>query len=685
LRHQPDRVLLLGAAAAGLIVGQQVAGKAVRDALFLSCYPARALPLVMMAAAVVSVAVALGTGRLLAARGPRRTVEALIAVNAALLLLGFLVASWSLPVAAVLVYLQIGAAGGTLTSGYWSVVNERFDPWTAKRVVGRLGLGASLGAVAGGMVAWALAGWIPLPAMLLLMAGLNVAALVFVVRFAGDAPAQRTPTGGARPSPLGGLRGMPYLRALALLVALGAATEALLDYVLKSRAAATFPGGAELLAFFAAFHTGVGLLGLAAQSLATRPALETLGLAGSVALRPLAVALASVAGVVDPRLWSAVLGRGGHDVMTSSLFRSGYELLYTPLPEAEKRAAKPLVDVAADKAGALLGGALALLAVRGLGAPERPLFLVAGALSLLALGLTARLHRGYVAALEESLRAGRVRLDLTEVVDSTTRLTLFGSRAGLGDWRPQLSTGAAASSGGAEAAAPTDLADPILERIAELRSGQTARVGRALHCGPVDPTLVPHLLPLLARGDVYLEVVRALRQVAPRTTGQLADTLLDPDADPIVRRRLPRVLKACATRRAADALVLGLEDPIPEVRSQCALALASLTARAPELRVPRETAFGAARRELARPASPGSLEHVFVLLSLVLEREPLRTASSALRGEDVALKGTALEYLENVLPVDVSRALMALVGVAPPTGRIRALQDVLSDLGRRSR
>ena len=45
-----------------------------------------------------------------------------------------------------------------------------------------------------------------------------------------------------------------------------------------------------------------------------------------------------------------------------------------------------------------------------------------------------------------------------------------------------------------------------------------------------------------------------------------------------------------------------------------------------------------------------SVEHAIVLLSLVLEREPLSLAYRALRSGDDALRGTALEYFENVLP-----------------------------------
>jgi hypothetical protein len=646
----------------------------------------------MMAASLVSVGVAFGAGRLMGARGPRQSLQALVGVNASLLLLEFLFASSAPGVAPVLLYLHITALGGTLVSGYWSLINERFDPWTARRVVGRLGLGASLGAVTGGLLAWIVAGAISIETMLLVMVAINVVLLVALVRFSGQVLAS-PPARAAGASPLRTLRAVPYLRQLSLVVLIGAATEALLDYMLKARAAASFAPGPELMAFFAAFHTGASLLTLAAQTLATRPALEALGLAGTVALRPVAVTVASVAGVIDPRLWSAILCRGGHDVLTNSLFRSGYELLYTPLPEAEKRAAKPVVDVALDKLGAMLGGAGALAAVSLLDAPERALFVVTASLSLLVLGLTGPLHRGYVAALEGSLRAGRVRLDQEDVVDSTTRLTLAETRFTMGDSGSLHGEAVAGTNGAAgPLKAPEASDDPILRQIAGLRSGQATLVRRALRQTESHAALVPHVLPLLGRNDLYLDALRALRRMAPRITGQLVDALLDPDTDATVRRRLPRVLKGTATRRAVDGLLLGLESPSFDVRSQCALALATLTARAPELRVPSETVFASARRELeSNGALPGSgatsefaaaaaLEHVFVLLSLVLEREPLRIASWVLRGEDAALKGTALEYLDNVLPSDLSMRLLASVGVARSSGRGRPRQEVVAEL-----
>lgn len=691
MKPLPDQrgVVAWGALAVAFLVAQQVTGKATRDALFLSHHPPTALPLVTIASALVAVASALEVGRLLARRAPRQVVPALIGLNAALLLGQFLLALAAPRVAAVLVYFQIAASGGTLLSGYWSVVNERFDPWTAKRVVGRLGLGASLGGVAGGVAAYALAGTLSLPLMLLLTAALSVAALVGLVLFAGHAERPEERGASAALSAFGTIRSVPYLRLIATLVALAAAAETLLDYVLKSRASASLAPGPELMAFFAAYHMGMGLLALAGQTLLTRPALLHLGLAGSVALRPLAVAAASLVAFFDLRLWSAVLGRGCHDVLSNSVFRSGYELLYTPLPAAEKRATKQVVDVAFEKLGALAGGALTLAAVSLVAAPERLFLLLAGAASVVALALTRRLHRGYVKTLEQGLRAGEVRLDPDEVVDSTTRFTLAhlahapAASGALGATQARTASGDA----------PSEPRDPLLGRIADLRSGDARRIREALHdLEALDPVLVAHLLPLVARNDVYLVVLRALRALGPRCSGQILDALLDVRTDPNVRRRLPRVLKAAPGPRALEGLLRGLDDPRPDVRASCVVALASIVGRSPELRVPRDAVFAALRRELAEPHAPGPggtrtapadlrWTQVFGLLSLVLEREPVQIAARALRGSDAVLRGTALEYLANVLPPDLRGVMLALFE-APAVGRARPREEVLTDLMR---
>jgi len=694
--------------AAGALIAQQVVGKATRDALFLSTFHVSSLPLVMIASAVASSLAVLGFSAALSRRSPAQVVPRALAVGTVLLL-----AEWGLSLlqprlAAVAVYLHMAAFGATVVSGFWSLVNERFDPYLARRVMGRIGLGASLGGVGGGLLAWSAAGVLPVPAMLAVMAGFNVVCLLALGRVgaAGPAPAglraRREDTG-----PLSGLRllrEVRYLRDLAVFVALGAATEAMLDYILNARAAASFAPGPPLLSFFALFHTAVGLLALVAQTTLSRPSLLGLGLAGTVALRPAAVVVTALVGLADPRLWTALLARGAHGVLQNSLFRSGYELLFTPLAERRKRPTKTIVDVGFDRLGTVAGGLLTLVVVFALGGrgSTRTLFALAAASALAAIAVSRRLHHGYVLALEESLRSGVVRLEVGEVRDSTTLVTL--ARTGMGLDRQALLREVAAARGVAAGdQAPAAAGDRALQAIAELRSGEPEAVRRALRRPEVgDAAVVGHLVPLLADNAVFLDVVRALRRFGPRITGQLLDGLLDSRQDTAVRRRLARVLRGSPVQRAADGLVQALADP-----RECGLTLARITEREPSLRVARADVFAAVVRELengaadwAATAEPASeedttaeeaeraqtpaergLAHVFTLLSLAVEREPMQTAYWALRGDDATLRGTALEYLENVLPDTVRRALWPQLGMHAPTlARPRPHHQIVQDL-----
>ena len=52
-----------------------------------------------------------------------------------------------------------------------------------------------------------------------------------------------------------------------------------------------------------------------------------------------------------------------------------------------------------------------------------------------------------------------------------------------------------------------------------------------------------------------------------------------------------------------------------------------------------------------------SLAHVFTLLSLVLPRQPLQIAFRSLHSDDAYLRGTALEYLDGVLPPAIRQGL----------------------------
>ncbi|HEY8234790.1 MAG TPA: hypothetical protein VIJ10_19130 [Vicinamibacteria bacterium] len=683
-----QQAALAAAVAAFLLIANQVASRAVRDALFLSAFEVRSLPLVMGAAAASALAGAELLSLALARRSPARVVPAAAALSATLVGVWWLVGLASPKAAALLVYLHVSAFGGALVSGFWSLVNERFDPHTARKVVGPIGTGATAGGMAGGAVAWASSQLVPLQAapLLLVMLGL-VAAFMLRRSSSGEHPSSRenqeqVAVSGTR---LAGsvLMRNPHLRNVALVVFLGAVTEALLDFQFKAQASELYGSGAPLLGAFAAFHTAIGLLSLVLQAALSRAALRQIGIAGTLALRPLLTGLASLAGVVAPRIESATLARGFHESLTNSLFRSAYELLYTPVPEAEKRRVKAVVDVSIDKAGALLGSALiALCLAIAPASAETLVFGGACLLSLAALALSPLLHRGYVQTLEQSLLAGRVRIDTEEALDHTTQVTL----AHTGHLERDSLLRQIAMLRGEEASLPPDaaIADrSSLDALRELRSGQPAAVRSVLRAASEPgPQLVAALLPLLANDAVMPDVVRALRRVAPRVTGQLVDALLDPAADPVVRRRVPRVLKACPTARAAFGLQLALDDPAFDVRAASAAALAAIHERSGVVRVTREEVLTRVRRELdSGETVERQIPQIYALLSLVLERGPLQIAWAAMKGDDRSLRGTALEYLANVLPEDVFKRLRSCFGAGTWTAPVpRPVAELADEL-----
>jgi hypothetical protein len=138
----------------------------------------------------------------------------------------------------------------------------------------------------------------------------------------------------------------------------------------------------------------------------------------------------------------------------------------------------------------------------------------------------------------------------------------------------------------------------------------------------------------------------------------------------VVTRRLPLALKSCPSPVARDALLTSLQSPLFELRLRCGRALIALTDERPELLVPFPGVLNLVFQEVGRDAEPHlAREHVFNLLALALEREPVRIAARSLATEDAYLRGTALEYLETVLSARMFSAMAPLLAVHGPIAR----------------
>jgi hypothetical protein len=221
---------------------------------------------------------------------------------------------------------------------------------------------------------------------------------------------------------------------------------------------------------------------------------------------------------------------------------------------------------------------------------------------------------------------------------------------------------------------PAPVADPVVAALVELRSGEQLRIRAALRDVPRDPLLIAALVPLLAKDNLVKATVAALETFGARAAGELVSVLLDPATPDVVRRRLPMALKSCASNIARDGLRAGLESDGSEIRLRCGRALLDLTDEHPELQEPFPRALALAQRELGGgDKTPSAREHVFNLLALALEREPVQIAARAFATDDAYVRGTALEYLETVLPAPLFSAFQPLLttGTAPAPVRRR--------------
>ncbi|NUP05721.1 MAG: hypothetical protein HOW73_06635 [Polyangiaceae bacterium] len=735
--HDQDddaRAVLYATCAAALILLQQVGSKAARDALFLTSFAARELPKIMAGSALVSLVVVLLSARAVARLGPARFLPIALLTNAALFA-GEAVLSRTAPApTSLLLYVHVAALGSVLVSGFWSLVTERFDPHRARRYMGRIGIGATLGGACGGLAADGAMRLFSAQGLLAWL-GISSAVAAMVVRRIGRSRRAPPSTRLQSPeSPLTILRTTPYLRLLGALAALGALWAAMLDYSFKAEVSFAVRDPEDLMRFFGWFYTATGVLTFLVQAALGEHMLRRHGIGVTVGFLPTFVAaFALLAGLVDV-FAVLVLLRTVESVLSNSIHRASYELFFTPLPQATKRPTKTIVDVAATRIGDAIGSALILVGLALIPTlPVRVPILVASGAAFAAFALVPRLHKGYVDALTKALKTGTIRLDDHDTsLDALTHRTLAESthlvdREKLLEEieafrRDQVAVEPAPKSrslritGGPGSATPASLEarfaatlDPVVSAALILVSRDTERIRRVLE-RPVDPQLTSFLLPLLVDKKLAADAERALAAVGPRIAGQLTDALHDDRLSRTARARVARVLGGFDSVRAREGLFEGLSIESTPVRLACARAIADQkispeVAEAERPRIFREVAAALDRGvgaldghasmpppsddsgdndELGTRLEP-RIRVALALLSAALDREAVLLATRALAVGDPALRGTALEYLENVLEEPAKTALLKTLAGTPRASKRRTQRELLDELHRTKR
>jgi AAA family ATP:ADP antiporter len=414
-----------------VVVASYLLAKPIRNGLFLQEYGPYSLVYVY-AAVPIALSVFVPLYARAAARVGSRVLTAatllFFASNVLLFWYSFRFRPFAL--LSALFYVWVNCFGIIAPVQAWSFANSLFDTRQAKRLFGLIGAGASFGAITGGL----LARYLVEPVggavnMLLVLAALILSAAAIVT--IANARVKRkvmTRTGRATPQPfrdaLREIRTSPYLKLMAAMVFLVAIVTQWTAFQLSLVANGRFAGDADALTrFFGTFNFALGTVSFLLQLLVTGPALRRFGIAVTVLVLPLALGFGSTLIFLAPGLATVLLTNAFDQGFRFSVDKASYELLYLPIPPAQRVAVKNAIDIVvnriADGCGAFLLGVAThgFAMIPGLGLGLRGTAAVNLVLVAVWTAVAWRVRSEYVRTIHESIH--RHRLD-TERAASTT-------------------------------------------------------------------------------------------------------------------------------------------------------------------------------------------------------------------------------------------------------------------------
>src|SRR6476646_7684510 len=395
-----------------LVISSYVIGKVAGAALFLSRFQAKQLAYADISSSVL-VALIIAGYVLIA----RRVLFCDLLVGSML----FFAATWALfwglahyyshliwIFPALYVWVKIfGVLGATQI---WTLANYVLTTREAKRVFGMVGGGAIAGGIFAGYLAKTLAKRFGTESLLLAMTLFVVICgglVIFVWRsgrvVVGDATG--TAAGSTETVPRNLVASMrllfssPYLRSIATVICVSSLVVTLTGWQFLAIGQQFLVKKDAMAIFFGDFYFYAGLLGLLFQLLLTARFLRRFGIGTALFVLPATVFLGSAGLLAFGTLASAVVLKGGDQVLRYSVDKSTAELLYLPIPAGVKLQVKWFIDTVIWRLGDGLSGLAVLIFATSLHWQARQIswiVLLLASVWLVAVSIT---RRQYVATL----------------------------------------------------------------------------------------------------------------------------------------------------------------------------------------------------------------------------------------------------------------------------------------------
>lgn len=336
---------------------------------------------------------------------------------------------WVFP--ALYVWVKVfGVLGATQI---WTLANYVLTTREAKRVFGMVGGGAIAGGIFAGFLSTTMAKRFGTESLLLAMAlfVLICGGLVILVWRSGRAlvgAAQGTARRSAETAPRNLVASMrllfssPYLLAIATVICISSLVVTLTGWQFLAIGKQFLVKKDAMAIFFGDFYFYAGMLGLLFQLLLTARFLRRFGIGTALFLLPVTVSLGSAGLLAFGTLASAVVLKGGDQVLRYSVDKSTAELLYLPIPAGVKLQVKWFIDTVIWRLGDGLSGLAVLIFATSLHWPARQISWIVLLLASGWLVAVSVARRQYVATLRESISQHRLDVEKASapVLDRST-------------------------------------------------------------------------------------------------------------------------------------------------------------------------------------------------------------------------------------------------------------------------
>lgn len=318
-------------------------------------------------------------------------------------------------------YVWVAIFGVISASQFWLMANEIFNVREAKRLFGFLGAGAISGGIFGGYLTNFLAPYVGTKNLVIICIGFLTFCLFIIQlikRNSRISHPQKSPAKIPFSQPakkadslFNILKKSKHLTLISGIVGVSVIAASLVDYQFSAIASENINDSDRLTAFFGFWLSNLSIISLLVQLILTRFILKTVGVAATLFFLPVGILLGSIAILLAPILFSAIVIKVADGCFKQSINKAGMELLVLPIPPNIKKQAKTFIDVFIDSLATGISGLLLILLTHQLGVPVRYISILTIGIIAIWLFLIIRTRGEYIQSFRLAIEKRTINLD----------------------------------------------------------------------------------------------------------------------------------------------------------------------------------------------------------------------------------------------------------------------------------